>query len=64
MNSRENLSMMLSANDLQAMGLTRTMVYSLFKREDFPAVKIGKRMFVQRDKFFVWLEKQEGVAKM
>ena len=61
--NNENLPMMLSANDLQAMGLTRTMVYSLFKREDFPTVKIGNRLFVQRDKLFAWLEKQE-VVKM
>ena len=29
MNSRENLPMMLSANDIQAMGFTRTMAYNM-----------------------------------
>ena len=59
MNSRENLPMMLSANDIQAMGLTRTMAYGILNREDVPVVKIGSRKFVQRDKFFDWLDSRE-----
>lgn len=39
MNSRENLPMMLSANDIQAMGFTRTMAYNILNREDVPVVK-------------------------
>ena len=50
MNSRENLPMMLSANDIQAMGFTRTMAYNILNREDVPVVKIGSRKFIQRDK--------------
>lgn len=59
MNSRENLPMMLSANDIQAMGFTRTMAYSILNREDVPVVKIGSRKFIQRDKFFDWLDSKE-----
>ena len=59
MNSRENLPMMLSANDIQTMGFTRTMAYSILNREDVPVVKIGSRKFIQRDKFFDWLDSRE-----
>ena len=59
MNSRENLPMMLSANDIQAMGFTRTMVYKILSSEEVPVVKIGGRKFVQRDKFFAWLDSKE-----
>ena len=59
MNSRENLPMMLSANDIQAMGFTRTMVYKILSSEEVPVVKIGSRKFVQRDKFFAWLDSKE-----
>ena len=59
MNSRENLPMMLSANDIQTMGLTRTMAYNILNREDVPVVKIGSRKFIQRDKFFDWLDSRE-----
>ena len=59
MNSRENLPMMLSANDIQTMGFTRTMVYNILNREVVPVVKIGSRKFIQRDKFFDWLDSRE-----
>ncbi len=60
MNSRENLPMMLSANELQAMGFTRTMVYKILNSEDVPVVKIGSRKFIQKDKFFKWLDSKES----
>jgi hypothetical protein len=59
MNSRETLPMMLSANDIQTMGFTRTMAYNILNREDVPVVKIGSRKFIQRDKFFDWLDSRE-----
>ena len=59
MNSRENLPMMLSANDIQAMGFTRTMAYNILNCKNVPAEKIGSRKFIQRDKFFDWLDSKE-----
>lgn len=57
--SDKEFPMMLTANDLQAMGFHRNMVYQILNRSDVPVVKIGKRKFVRRDKFFSWLEEQE-----
>ena len=57
--NKELLPMMLSANEIQAMGFTRTMAYSILNRDDVPVVKIGNRKFIQRDKFFEWLDKRE-----
>lgn len=65
MNSRESLPMMIClqskhpANDIQTMGFTRTMAYNILDREDVPVVKIGSRKFIQRDKFFDWLDSRE-----
>jgi len=50
---------LLSVNDLQDMGIARTMVYNLFNREDFPTVQIGKRKFVREEKFNEWLQMME-----
>ena len=52
--------MMLSANEIQAMGFTRTMAYSILNRDDVPVVKIGNRKFIQKDKFFEWLDSKEN----
>lgn len=65
MNSRENLPMMIClqskhpANAIQTLGFTRTMAYNILNREDVPVVKIGSRKFIQRDKFFDWLDSRE-----
>ena len=64
MKGRENINgnefpMMLTANDLQAMGFRRAMVYKILNSADVPVVKIGNRKFIQRDKFFKWLDSKE-----
>ena len=64
MRGRENMNgnefpMMLTANDLQAMGFRRAMVYKILNSADVPVVKIGSRKFIQRDKFFKWLDSKE-----
>ena len=46
----------LSAKDL---GFSRSMSYVLFNREDIPVIRIGKRKFIRREKFFEWLAEQE-----
>ncbi len=49
----------LSAKDLQDMGFSRSMSYSLFNREDIPVIHIGKRKFIRRERFMEWLAEQE-----
>jgi len=63
MNNKENMPIMLSANDLQAMGFTRTMAYSILNSDDVPVVKIGNRKFIQRDKFSGWIARKTTQAK-
>ena len=50
---------MMTAEDLQNFGFTRSMAYAFFNREDVPVIKIGKRKFIRKEKFFEWLEEQE-----
>lgn len=58
MNGNE-FPMLLTANDLQAMVFRRAMVYKILNSADVPVVKIGSRKFIQRDKFFKWLDSKE-----
>lgn len=37
------------------MGINQTAAYNLSKSEDFPCLKIGKRIVIPRDAFFRWL---------
>lgn len=50
---------MMTAEDLQNFGFTRSMAYAFLNREDVPVIRVGKRKFIRREKFYEWLETQE-----
>jgi len=52
------LPALLDAKHLQSCGLSRSMAYHLLNREDLPVVRIGKRVFMNRDLFFRWMDEQ------
>lgn len=59
--TREQMPMMLNAEQVaMVLGVSRAGAYQLFHREDFPSIRIGKRMMVQREAFFSWLEAQQN----
>lgn len=52
----------LSARDLaELLGISRSTAYALFHREDFPTLKIGRRLLVTHDALMQWLK--EDAAK-
>ena len=59
--SAEELPMILNVqevSDLIGLGMSQT--YDLIRRIDFPAFKIGNRIFVPRDKFLAWIDNQSA----
>ena len=55
---RAALPALLSAKHLQSCGVTRSMAYQLLNRDDMPVIRIGERLFMNRDLFFEWLDGQ------
>ena len=56
MKSYDQLPLTLSAEDVAAvLGISRTNAYVLLHREDFPTLRIGKRLLVPRDRFIRWI---------
>ena len=53
---------LLNAADLVNLGFSRAMAYQLLNRRDFPAIKIGRRLFVKHDSLMEWLEAHENCA--
>ena len=45
-------------SDFIGLGMSQT--YDLIRRIDFPAFKIGNRIFVPRDKFLAWIDNQSA----
>ena len=49
---------LLTAEDIQKMGFSRTTTYQLLNRSDLPVVRIGHRKFMHAELFDEWLRKQ------
>jgi len=48
---------------MELLQLSRTSVYKLFKRSDFPAIRLGRMLRVEQSKFDKWLEASSVSAK-
>ena len=62
MYENNNTTEMLTAEDLQNFGFSRSMAYAFLNREDVPVIRIGKRKFIRKEKFLAWLEEQERTS--
>ncbi len=59
----DSIPLLLNAKDIMhLLGLSRTNVYYLLNADDFPAIVIGKRRLVHKEKLFDWLEAHEQKA--
>ena len=57
--SSDELPLILNVQEVSNfLGLGLSQVYELVKRIDFPAFKVGSRIFVPKDKFLTWLDVQ------
>jgi excisionase family DNA binding protein len=62
MNSPKGNRMCMTVPEVaEAMGISRPTAYTLANREDFPAIRLGKRIVVPREAFETWLH--ETVAQ-
>ena len=53
------LPITLRADELPAvLGISCASAYTLMRSKGFPAIFIGKRMVVYRDKFIQWMDEQ------
>lgn len=61
--SYEQIPLFLDANDIvKVLGLSRSNVYEMMRIESFPALVIGGRKMVRKEKLFAWLENREGAS--
>ena len=57
--SAEELPMVLNVHEVSDfIGLGLSQVYELIRRIDFPAFRVGNRIFIPRDKFLAWIDTQ------
>ena len=57
--SYEELPLMLSVPEMAAaLGISRAGAYELARSEGFPALRIGSRIVIPKDKLQEWVDKQ------
>ena len=57
--SYEDLPLMLSVPEVAAaLGISRAGAYELARSEGFPALRIGNRIVIPKDKLQEWVDKQ------
>ena len=55
----EQLPLMLSVPDVAAvLGISRAPAYELARNKDFPALRIGTRIVIPKDKFINWINRR------
>ena len=60
----DELPLFLSAKLVaQTLGIGQASAYELMREKGFPAIRIGSRIVVPKDKFRQWVEQQTGGAK-
>ena len=59
--SYDELPLMLSVPEVAAvLGISRAGAYELARSDGFPAMKIGSRIVVPKEKFIGWIDTQTG----
>ena len=59
--SYDELPLMLSVAEVASvLGISRAGAYELARSNSFPALKIGNRIVVPKDKFLAWIDANSG----
>ena len=61
--SYDELPLFLNARMVaDALGVSPSSGYELMREQDFPALKVGSRIVVPKEKFIAWVERSTGGA--
>ena len=62
--SYDELPLMLSVTEVAAvLGISRAGAYELVHGNEFPALKIGSRIVVPKDKFLAWIDASHSLQR-
>ena len=55
----DELPLYLNANDISnLLGISKSTSYELMSDDEFPSIRLGGRVLVEREKFINWLDKK------
>ena len=60
----DELPLFLNAETVaNVLGIAMSLAYELMKEKDFPALRVGNRLIVPKEKFIAWVEMKTEVSK-
>ena len=60
----DELPLFLNAETVaNVLGIAMSSTYELMKEKDFPALRVGNRLIVPKEKFIAWVEMKTEVSK-
>lgn len=60
----DELPLFLNAETVaNVLGIAMSPAYELMKEKDFPALRVGNRLIVPKEKFIAWVEMKTEVSK-
>ena len=60
----DELPLFLNAETVaNVLGIAMSLAYELMKEKDFPALRVGDRLIVPKEKFIAWVEMKTEVSK-
>lgn len=60
----DELPLFLNAETVaNVLGIAMSSTYELMKEKDFPALRVGNRLIVPKEKFIAWIEMKTEVSK-
>lgn len=60
----DELPLFLNAETVaNVLGIDMSSAYELMKEKDFPALRVGNRLIVPKEKFIAWVEMKTEVSK-
>lgn len=60
----DELPLFLNAETVaNVLGISMSSAYELMKEKDFPALRVGNRLIVPKEKFMAWVEMKTEVSK-
>ena len=62
MNETDTRLMLTVEEAAKLLGVSRIKGYELAHSEGFPAMRLGRKLLIPRDRFLAWIDQQAGTA--
>ncbi len=63
MENNEEIKIFTVEDVMKILKIGRNRAYDIFKRDDFPAILIGRKYVIEQNAFYIWLQsRREKIA--